>query len=217
MEHTYRLTGTLSELQELLQSQFDMEEKAAKFSVCLLIRNQQQTVDELSETNTALWYLDKQERFTSPVFKSRFSISFTDAKKNVLEHLFIQFAGRLFDGDKLTFTTILNCLLALYRSGTYIKDEECCVYYRALNWKATHSSQEYFLIKDILPDDQERVCCHLDYIESNKWKCASYHKEYCHANEEKFLPILNELCKRNVLTGYDGKMDEYAKMYRFVI
>ncbi|MBD5472615.1 MAG: hypothetical protein HDR20_06890 [Lachnospiraceae bacterium] len=204
----YRLTGTFSELQELLQSQFAMEEKAARFSVCLLIMEQHQMVDELSETHTALWYLNRHEHFTTPVFKSRFSISLTDVKKNILDQIFIQFGGILIDGDTLAFTTILNCLLVIYRSGTFIKKEECCVYYQALSWKATHASQEYFQVQDILPSVPENVCRHLDLIKEGKWKCYSCHEENCSATVESFSVILNELCERNVLKKYNN-------MYRF--
>lgn len=210
MEDTiYRITGTFSELQELLQSQFAMEEKAARFSVCLLIMEQQQIVDELSETYAALWYLNRNEHFATPVFKSRFSISLTDVKKNILDQIYIQFGGILIEGDALTFTTILSCLLAIYRSGTFIKKEECCVYYQALSWKATHASQEYFHVKDILPSVPEGVCRNLDLIEEGKWKCYSCHGENCSATAESFSAILNELCERNVLK-------EYNNMYQFV-
>lgn len=208
MEHTYHLTGTLSELQELLQNQFDMDEKTARFSVSLLIMDQQQFVDELEETHTSLWYLDKHDHFATPIFKSRFSISFTDAKKNILDQLVIQFGGMLVDGDAFAFSTVLSCLLALYRSGTYIKDEECCVYYRALNWKATHGRQEYFRVADILPDNQEGVCCHLEYIKDHRWKCDFCHTEKCNITEDIFSKILDVLCERNVFKEYNG-------MYRF--
>lgn len=210
LEHTYRLTGTLTELQELLQSEFCMDEETAKFSICLLIPDQQQAVDTLNETNTALWYLNEHERFTTPIFKSRFSICFTDAKKIILDQLVIQFGGLLFDGDTLAFTTILSCLLALYRSGTYIKDEECCVYYQALNWKATHSSQDYFYPEEILPKSQENVCSHLDLIKDGKWKCSSCHREQCDITAKFFSDILDALCERNVLKNHNG-------MYRFVV
>lgn len=208
MDHIYQLTGTLSELQELLQDQFGMDQKAARFSVCLLIMDQQQFVDELNETHTSLWYLEKHEQFSTPVFKSRFSISFTDAKKNILDQLVVQFGGMLVDGDSFAFSTVLSCLLAIYRSGTYIKDEECCVYYQALNWKVTHGKQEYFSVSDILPDDQEGVCCHLDAIRDHKWRCNYCHSENCGVTENAFSEILDRLCERNVFKKYN-------KMYRF--
>ena len=206
---TYHLTGTLTELQELLQSQFGMEEKAARFSVCLLIMEQQQAVDKLNETHTAIWYLNSYEHFTTPIFKSRFSISFTDVKKNILDQIIIQFGAILVDGDVLAFATILSCLLVIYHSSTFIKGEECCVYYHALKWKATHASQEFFRIQDILPYTPEGVCEHVDLVKDGKWKCYSYQGANCNASEEFFSTILDGLCQRNVFSKYDN-------MYRFV-
>ncbi len=208
MNHTYHLTGTLSELQEILQDQFGMDEKVSRFSVCLLIMDQQQFADELSEEHTSLWYLNKKDFFSTPLFKSRFSISFTDAKKNILDQLAIQFAGMIIDGDSFAYSTVFGCLLALYRSGTYIKDEECCVYYQALNWKLTHGRQEYFRVSDIMPDCKEDICCYLEFIKDHKWRCNKCCAENCEATESWFTEILDRLCERNVLK-------EYNKMYRF--
>lgn len=208
MEHVYHLNGTPLDLQEILQSQFSMDEEAAKFSVCLLLSEQQQTLNEISDFDTELWYMRKQERYTTPVLNSRFSISLTDVKRNLLDQLAIQFAGILIDGDSLAFSAIVGCLLAVYRSGTYIKDEECCVYYQALEWKKTHVSQEYFRIQDIFPHCIEAVCCHLDRIRDGKWKCDFCHEEKCGADIDPYRRILEGLCQRNVLIEYNG-------MYRF--
>lgn len=193
MEYTYHIEGTFSKLQELMQSQFAMDQETAKFSVCLLIMDQQQFTKELDELHDSLWYLDKHEHFTTPVFKSRFSISFTDAKRNILDQLAVQFGGMLVDGDSFAFSTILSCLLALYRSSTFIKDDECCTYYQALNWKATHGKQEYFRVSDILPVDPENVCSHLDFIKDQKWKCCFCHAEKCSATDETFSTMLERL------------------------
>lgn len=67
MEHVYHLNGSLSELQEILQGQFDMGEDVARLAVCLLVREQQQTVNGLNESETELWYL-KKERVLRPLF-----------------------------------------------------------------------------------------------------------------------------------------------------
>lgn len=83
--------------------------------------------------DTALWYLHKAtEPFQSPIFKTRYSISFTELKKSLAEQFFLQFGAILDGGDKLTASAVLSCLLAIYRSSTRIKDHECCVYYQAL-------------------------------------------------------------------------------------
>lgn len=206
MEHIYHLNGSLLELQELLQEQFDMEEDVAKIAVCLLIK-EQQAVNEFNESEAALWYLEKREHYAAPIFKTRCSISLTDAGKALLEQLIVQFGGWLVDGDTLAFSTILNCLVAVYRAGTYIKAEECCVYYQALGWKATHASLEYFKVDDILPHVDEG-CTHLDYIQEGKWKCWFCQGENCAARSDSFRAILDGLCERKVFAEFNG-------MYRF--
>ncbi|WP_300563843.1 hypothetical protein [uncultured Acetatifactor sp.] len=207
MEHVYHLNGSLSELQEILQGQFDMGEDVAKLAVCLLVREQQQTVNGLNESETELWYFKKGERFTAPIFKTRYSVSLTDARKDLLEQLIVQFGGWLVDGDTLAFSTILSCLLAVYRAGTHIRKEECCVYYQALGWKATHASLEYFKIDDIMPHG-DGGCSYLDKIQEEKWECNSCHGEECTARADSFRAILNGLCERKVFVEFNG-------MYRF--
>lgn len=207
MEHTYHITGTVAELQEILQSQFNMDQETAKLAIYLLIVEQQQFVDDLEKTKTSLWYLNKDDHFAAHFFKTRFSISFTDAKKNILEQIAIQFAGILFDGDSFTFSTILSCLLSLYRSGTYIKDNECCVYYQALKWEATHGGG-YFRFEDIFPHNQEDVCCYLEYINTHKWSCSFCHGEKCDTTKQFFKETINSLRDRKVFKEFNG-------MYRF--
>lgn len=207
MEHVYHLNGSLSELQEILQGQFDMGEDVAKLAVCLLVREQQQTVNGLNESETELWYFKKGERFTAPIFKTRYSVSLTDARKDLLEQLIVQFGGWLVDGDTLAFSTILSCLLAVYRAGTHIRKEECCVYYQALGWKATHASLEYFKIDDIMPHG-DGPCSYLDKIQEEKWECYSCHGEECTVRADSFRVILNGLCERKVFVEFNG-------MYRF--
>lgn len=209
MEHTYRLEDTLENLQRILQSQFEMQADAAKFFVCLLVKDQKQNAEE-EDLQTELWYLEKHDRYTTPIFESRFSISFTELKKNMAELLFQQFGTLIDDKEMINFSTILNCFLAVYRSGTIIQKRECCVYYQALNWKKMHASQEYFCVEEILPKNGENVCEHLDYIRDKKWECNLCSKENCHANLENFSIILDGLCERNVFKKYNS-------MYRFVI
>lgn len=198
MERTYRLTGTISELQELLQSQFDMDEEQAKCSICLLLMEQQPTVEALDEKQMALWYLGEQEKFTTAVLGSRFSISLTDTGKALLDQIITQFSSMLVDREKFAFSTVMSCLITLYRSATYIKDEECCVYYQALKWKSTHVTQDFFDVRSILPNEPDNVCAYLENIKEEKWKCYDCHDEKCGSSKERFINILDGLCERNV-------------------
>lgn len=205
----YRMTGTLSELQYVLQSQFDMQEKEAKLAVYMLILEQNSNLDVQDEKNMTFWYLNDEQRYSTPVFKSRYSISFTDVRKEIMDQLIGQFAAAVIDHDKISLSIIVGCLLAVYRSGTCIKPEECCVYYQAIQWKMMHRTQEYFRIEDILPKDPEGVCVCLDKIKDKKWKCNFCHTDECGADEQKFKAILDALCARNVFTEDQG-------MYQFM-
>ena len=105
-------------------------------------------------------------------------------------------------------TTILNCLWLVVKACTYIQDNECCAYYQALKWKATHPTQEYFTVADILPNEPDRVCAHLDSLRDKRWKCEECHQESCTTSKEKFEIVLDALCSRNVFQKFND-------MYRF--
>lgn len=84
-------------------------------------------------------------------------------EEKLLDQLFVQFGGMLIDGDAFAFSTVISWLLAIYRSCTYIK-RQSAVYIIKLFLEAIHPSQEYFGVKDILPNVSDETCCHLDYI-----------------------------------------------------
>ena len=139
MEQEYRLTGTLPELQNLLQKEFKMSPQSAKLAACLLIL-EQRPEDETEENQSALWFLREHDQYATAILQTRYSISLTEARKNIIELLIFQFAGILLDNDSFAMTTILNCLWSVVKAGTHIQDNECCAYYQALKWKAIHGS-----------------------------------------------------------------------------
>ena len=207
MEQEYRLTGTLPELQNLLQKEFEMSPQSAKLAACLLIL-EQRPEDETEENQSALWFLREHDQYATAILQTRYSISLTEARKNIIELLIFQFAGILLDNDWFAMTTILNCLWSVVKAGTHIQDNECCAYYQALKWKAIHPTQEYFTIDDILPNEPDRVCVHLDSLRDERWKCEECHQESCTTSKEKFKIVLDALCSRNVFQKIND-------MYRF--
>ena len=110
----------------------------------------------------ALWFLREHDQYATAILQTRYSIALTEARKNIIELLICQFAGILLDNDSFAMTTILNGLWSVVKAGTHIQDNECCAYYQALKWKAIQPTQEYFTIDDILPNEPDRVCVHLD-------------------------------------------------------
>lgn len=212
MDKKYSLIGAPDELVRLLQQEFDMDENLASFYVTLLLSDESGTSIPEECDNLALWYMNntEQELFTTPVFHSRFNISFTETKKHVAQTLFSQFASILSGGDKAAVRLIFSCLRAIYRSGAYIEDHQCCVYYQALQWKTTHGIQEYFTVEDIFPSGNEGYCLHLAELQDGQWKCSHCHDEKCGISKEKFSELLSQLEKKHVFTKYNN-------MYRFEI
>lgn len=211
MQQQYKITGTPNELRKLLVSEFSIEEKCADFFVAILLMEQQNNSTLYTDTaeDTALWYLHRAtEPFQSPIFKTRYSISFTELKKSLAEQFFLQFGAILDGGDKLTASAVLSCLLAIYRSSTRIKDHECCVYYQALRWKATHPTQEYFSVDELMPNSNEGVCLYLDRIRDGKWSCDWCRQECCTVSKDNFCRVLEELEDRKVFVKFND-------MYRF--
>ena len=92
MEQEYRLTGTLPELQNLLQKEFKMSPQSAKLAACLLIL-EQRPEDETEENQSALWFLREHDQYATAILQTRYSISLTEARKNIIELLIFQFAG----------------------------------------------------------------------------------------------------------------------------
>lgn len=66
MEQEYRLTGTLPELQNLLQKEFKMSPQSAKLAACLLIL-EQRPEDETEENQSALWFLREHDQYATAI------------------------------------------------------------------------------------------------------------------------------------------------------
>ena len=75
MEQEYRLTGTLPELQNLLQKEFKMSPQSAKLAACLLIL-EQRPEDETEENQSALWFLREHDQYATAILQTLFH--FTD-------------------------------------------------------------------------------------------------------------------------------------------
>lgn len=194
----YHIEGTTDELIGTLQREFGMGENAAKLFVFLSLSEKEDDIPEITEDKSALWYLNKEEKYTTPIFRTRFSISI---KQPVID--FISFIVPIvipaLNGQKVGLLgEILPSIIAICRNITYISKKECCVYYQALDWKMNNPSVRFFEIKDIMPRTDEKVCSHLEEIKTNKWKCDYYHEEECEVTEDRFKMILDSLCEKNV-------------------
>lgn len=207
MEREYRLTGTLPELQKLLQQEFDMDFQEAKFAACLLALEQISEKDEIDEEQAALWFLQDSDEYATAILQTRFSISLTDACKNLIGQLATPVLEILTGLDSFTIINVLACVGAIVSAVTYIKDNECCAYFQALKWKAIHPSEKYFMLDEIFPNTPDGFCL---YLNSEKWTCTKCHKEICEMDKTTFKQILDELCDRNVFKKFNN-------MYQFTV
>lgn len=210
MQKKYNLIGTPEELVKLLQKEFQMQKKQAEFYITLLICEENISPEMEEACDLSFWYTNQDiAKYQTPILKSRINISFSQAKQRLGEVLFDLFAASLVGCDKNAATLIFACLKALYKSGTYVKEHQCCVYYQALLWRAMHGSSEYFSIDDIFPSGNEGYCLHLEEVKS-KWKCNYCRNEECHIDRDTFSSIVSELTDSHVFVKYNN-------MYRFEV
>lgn len=204
--NVYRLTGTPLELQKILQNEFSVDKQYAKFVVRVLLTEQQP--EQRDEQLDALWFLKNEGSYTAPIFNTRYTISFSDTRKMFLLQLAAIFTDIIVDKEPNVISIVVECILSIAQVVNHIGDNECCVYYQALNWRALNPQKEYFTVEDIYPNDPENVCEHLDMLNDEKWGCAYCHNEKCGISIEDFEKIIEELCKRNVF-------DKCNNMYKF--
>lgn len=205
----YTLDGTKEEIEKILQTQFNFDKKLSEFYFYMLLPYQEIQKENLGDEIPDLFYLSEKNIYATPVFKTRFSISFSDIEKDLLILIFMQASELLITKDFNVFSIIIECLIWLFRNGTRIQDHECCPYYQAIKWKSIHRNSDYFSVKDIMPISDDNTCIYLDCINDKKWKCDKCQKDSCTASKEHFIDILNELCKRKVF------VESKENLYRF--
>lgn len=207
----YTLDGTKEEIEKILQTQFNFDKKLSEFYFYMLLPYQEIQKENLGDEIPVLFYLSKKNKYTTPVFKTRFSISFSDIEKDLLCSIFVQASELLIKKDLIVFSIIIECLIWLFRNGTHIQDYECCPYYQAIKWKSIHRNSDYFSVKDIMPMSDDKNCIHLDCINDKKWKCDYCENDTCNVSERYFSDILDKLCDRHVFIKNKENLYRFSK------
>lgn len=205
MDKEYVITGTPDELNEIIESNFQLTADEARLMTTILISQsfKEESVDLQDEIT--LWYLDKSTgENRTPIFNSRHSISFTDFWIDFFKKVFISVGAYMFDKEHIGAAFILECVLALYESYHYISDMECCVYFTAIKWKKEHEEQ-LFSIDDIMIKLRGE-CIHLD----RTWNCVFQVNDDCRINEENIQETLSSLCRHNVLVQ-QGRFYDFTR------
>jgi hypothetical protein len=193
MEKEYIISGTPEELTKILKSEFSLSDDESRFFITVLLSPNEETTS-IERTDLSMWFLENAPEHRTAIFNTRHSISLTDFKISFLKKLFIVGGVYLAEQEKVGVAFVLDCIVSLFESHSYIEDSECCVYFLALNWKRHHKSQ---LIhpRNIIEQIQSNICINLD----KHWNCPYLRGESCNLTETLTNDILVALCTKNVL------------------
>lgn len=196
-ECKYHLIGTQEELKNILQNEFSVEADVAEFCTTVFTMESETSQATQNADDFALWRMESVDSFATPFFKLRFSISFTEVGKEILEQLFLTLGTETIMGTTLSkIPFFLSAAVSLVKHSTYINDDECCPYFCAINFRLKHPSQPYMSVEELLPHSS--TCNFLDKIHAGKWKCNCCQNDNCTATKEYFKEKINKLADRDV-------------------
>lgn len=194
MEKEYIVAGTLDELAQMMKCEFQLSAEEADFITRVLVLKEQRGNIADFRNGGELWQLNESSgENRTPIFNTRHSISFTDFGISFLKKVFICAGSFLMGENEIGYNFLMESLVSLYECYHYIKDVECCVYFKAIAWKKNHRGQ-FFCAKK-LAENLTGECIYLD----NNWSCPFQSGERCSITEEKIGEILALLCDCNVL------------------
>lgn len=200
MEQKFNISGTLEELEIILKKEFKLSDDAAHIATAVFAFEQNQDKNQDQFEEDALYFLNGGKcDYQSSFFSARYSISFTKAMLGVFDELLIQ--GVLVACGKEDFcvpSVVLCCIIALKNNVRRIKDNECCVYFNAIDYVKKHSDR-WFSVQQVMPNTgDDNICVNLDKDWKCKFKCGE-RKEECGIQEDAVRKILDTFCADDVL------------------
>lgn len=201
MEREYRITGTPEEICNILQSEFLMHKDLAKFVASTLISNAaNEDEKEAINENAENWWFSTDTAYTSIFLNSRYTISITKLKKEILGKLFIVFGVFATKREWTMVSAIFELMVSSYESFGYLEDYEWCIFKGAYEL----SKRGYFSASNLMEKYKgtEGICLFLD----KEWNCSWRQNEECGLTEKKIEEILNELCGKELLKKIDDRL-----------
>lgn len=200
MEQRFNISGTHEELKAILEKEFNLSDEAARIATTVFVyeQNQEQKQDQLEEET--LWFLnDSKNEYQSHFFSTRYSISFTKAMLDVFDELLIPGVLAACGAEEFAvISEVLSCIKALKNNVRRIKDNECCVYFQAIDYLKSHSDK-WFSAQQVMPNTNGGgTCVNLD----KNWKCmfrCGEHSEECSIQLDDVRKILDTFCKDDVM------------------
>jgi|GEM_PF-1618494 len=205
MEQRFNISGTYEDLKEILKKEFNLSDEAARIAAAVFVyeQNQEQKQDQLEEET--LWFLNgDRDEYQSRFFSTRYSICFTKAMLDVFDKLLISGILAVCTDKKIAvLNEVLSCVKILKDNLRKIKDNECCIYFQAIKYLKSHSS-DWFSAQQVMPDTNGgETCVNLD----KNWQCrfgCGEHAEGCSIQLDDVAEILNVFCKDNVMESNDN-------------
>lgn len=213
MEQRFNISGTHEELKTILEKEFNLSDEAARIATAVFVFEQnQEQKQELLEEDT-LWFLDdSKDEYQSPLFSTRYSISFTKAMLDVFDELLIPSVLAACDFEEFAvLSEVLSCIKALKNNVRRIKDNECCVYFQAIDYLKSHSVK-WFSVQQVMPNTNgDGICVNLDKNWKCKFRCREHTAE-CNIQLDDVKKILDNFCTDDVMKSNDD-----GTLYKFKI
>lgn len=189
----FELKGTLEGLNSILQQDFGMSQEEARFFVYILL-NQDKT-SNIDKKEVDEWYLNQEEKYTSRIFNTHYSINFTNIKKELCHKAYVFLFNFFFckGFDILQFG--IDLIYVICVAMQHIKDEDYCVFSRIIELNIGNKGR-LFSFGEIVTANKEHKC---DFQDEN-WICP-YLREYdeCINSDEKIRLSFGQLEDQNVI------------------
>ena len=213
MEQRYNISGTHEELQLILEKEFGLSAEAARAAAIVFVygQNQEQNREQMKEDT--LWFLDgRKEEYQSSIFSTRYTICFSKAMLDVFDEILVPAVLAFCGGQEFAAVAeIFYCIKALAKNLRRIKDDECCVYFRTIQYLKNHPGP-WFSAEQVMPCmDSEAVCINLDKNWQCKFRCGEC-RENCSIRLKDVKDILDSFCRDNVMES-----NEDTTLYRMKI
>lgn len=211
MEQRFNISGTHDELQSILETEFNLSAETARVATAIFVYEQNQEQNQTQLEEDTLWFLNgKQPEYQGNIFSTRYTISFSKAMLDVLDELLVP--GILAICGAVEFAAlseVLYCIKALVKNLRRVKDNECCVYFQALQYLKTHSGR-WFSVEQVAPHiGNDATCINLD----KKWNCrfrCGENNEHCNIQLSDVKNILDTFCADSVM-----ELNEEKTLYKF--
>lgn len=189
----YELKGTLEGLGKILQQDFDMPPNEARFFIYILITQDKTSNTDKKELDE--WYFNQEDKYTSRIFNTHYSINFTNIKKEVCHKAYIFLFGFFFSRGFDLFQFGIELLYVICEAVRHVENIDYCVFARIIELNIGNKGT-LFSIDEIKTFNKEKKC---DYQDEN-WKCPYLREnDDCINTNEKIKLSLENLERQDII------------------